>query len=115
MEHVTPIRWWQWIPFWPWRVVAVAESANDVPLRLPRNGVVLVGSPEFHKWLVFDCPCRGRHRIMLPLDPKHRPHWSVFYNGSLTVSPSVDYAGKDRRCHYFLRNGRIEWVSDSWR
>lgn len=52
---------------------------------------------------------------MLPLDPNHRPHWSISYKGSLTVSPSVDYAGADRRCHYFVRNGRIDWVSDSWR
>src|SRR5438874_6766630 len=33
------------------RIVAVVEAADDVPERLPRNGVVLVGSSTQPKWI----------------------------------------------------------------
>ena len=106
------ISWWQWLPFWRWRVIGVVESADEVPDRIPRNGVALVGNADHTKWIVFDCPCRTGHRIMLNADQARRPHWTVNRTARLTISPSVDYQG-NRRCHYFVRNGRIEWAKDS--
>ena len=105
---VTQVPWWQWLPLFRWRVVASCEAADEVPLALPRNGAVLVASGDFVKWLVFDCPCRTGHRLMLPLQGK--PRWRVESTQGLTVMPSVDFHGKGRRCHYFIRTGRVEWV-----
>lgn len=54
------------------------------------------------------CPgCKTNHRIVTP-------NWD--YNGSPTYptfSPSVlvDY-GDGRTCHHFVRNGKIEYLSD---
>lgn len=105
------IAWWQWLPFWRWRVVGHVESADEVPARIPRNAAVMVGDASFPKWLVFDCPCRKGHRIMLNADRNRSPAWRIAPDakGHLTVAPSIDFVGNDFRCHYFIRRGRIEW------
>lgn len=115
MDRISRIPWWQWLPFWRWRIIARVEAADEVPERLPRNGAVFVGSNEFPKWLVFKCPCRSGHRIMVSLDTNRRPHWTVRNADPLWVQPSVDYAARDRRCHYIIKNGRIEWARNSWK
>lgn len=104
------ISWWKWLPFQPWRAVGLAESADEVPERLPRNGVALVGTPDKVKWIVFDCPCRSGHRIMLNADPSRAPNWQLNGGWRLTISPSIDFVGDERRCHYFVRTGRILWA-----
>jgi hypothetical protein len=104
--------WWQWLPVFGWRIVTAVEAADNVPKRLPRNGAVLVGSHFRPKWVVFDCPCRAGHRIMLNTDKSRSPYWSTTVRGPLTISPSVDYQDSQRRCHYLVRNGRITWVRD---
>jgi hypothetical protein len=105
---VTRISWWQWLPVFRWRVVATCDEADEVPQALPRNAAVLVASGDLMKWLVFDCPCRSGHRMMLPLQGK--PRWNVVSMRPLTVAPSVDYRGADRRCHYIMRAGSVDWV-----
>ena len=112
MADKVKISWWQWLPIWRWRIVAVVESADDIPQRVPRNGAVLVGVGAHPKWIAFNCPCRSGHRIMLNTDKLRSPHWTVTTRASLTISPSIDSAHLKRRCHYFIRNGRIKWVHE---
>jgi len=114
MAELRTFFWWQWLPFQPWRIVATVSAADEIPAQVPRNGFVLVGTKQNPKWLVFDCPCRTGHRIMISLDRNHRPHWSIHTGkkNKLTVSPSVDSRTASRRCHYFIRNGRTDWVHD---
>ncbi len=112
MAGLTKIRWWDWLPFFGWRIVAIVDSADDVPKTLPRTGAVLVGNRARPKWIVFDCPCGRGHRIMLNTDRARTPCWSTTVSGTLTISPSVDYTGPAQRCHYFIRNGRINWVPE---
>ena len=102
--------WWQWLPIFGWRIVGVVEAADEIPDRLPRNGAVLVGLPHLPKWVAFDCPCRWGHRIMLNTDRQRQPVWTTTTAKKLTLAPSVDYQGRDRRCHYVIRNGRAKWV-----
>src|SRR3569833_1265351 len=108
---------WDLLPFRPWRILGVVDSADEVPDHLPTRGMVLVGSHRHPKWLCFDCPCESHHRIMLNLDPARRPNWTV--RGSrgrdLSISPSVDYIEGRKRCHYVLRTDRVQWVGDSRR
>lgn len=115
MDSVSSIRWWQWWPLWRWRIVARADAADEVPKKLPRNAAVFVGTDSHPKWLVFDCPCRSGHRIMLSLDANRTPCWKIKRFDLLSVHPSVDYTRSDRRCHYIIRDGRIHWTRDSWR
>lgn len=111
------LRWWHWLPFQPWRLLGLVESADEIPESLPRNGAVAVGSPATPKWIAFDCPCRSGHRIMLNLDVGRRPSWRIGVDGSqrLSIRPSVDYADGRRRCHYFVSTGRIDWARDTTR
>jgi hypothetical protein len=85
------------------------DEADEVPERLPRRAAVLVGPPEEPKWIAFDCPCGQGHRVMLNLDRRRLPAWSLVSQRALTLSPSIDdYA--IGRCHFFIRQGKIKWV-----
>ena len=106
------VDFWQWLPFQRWRIVGVVSSADEVPDQLPHNGVALVGDQDFIKWIVFDCPCGTGHRIMLNADPGRRPNWKLKDLAKLTISPSIDYRGNHRRCHYTIRSGKIAWAKD---
>lgn len=62
-------------------------------------------------WLHF-CPgCKWMHVIYT--DPKAQPNGHVWqFDGNMeapTFSPSVNIVGQ---CHYYLRAGRIEFMSD---
>lgn len=110
MASVSAISWWHWLPHFSWRIVAIVEAADEIPLRLPRKGVVLVRSQQRPKWLAFDCPCHTGHRIMITLDATHSPHWNLVSKRKLTVWPSIDYRVPGRRCHYSIKSGRTIWV-----
>lgn len=112
MVKLGKISWWQWLPFFSWRVVSVVEAADEIPQRLPRNGAVLVGPQQSPKWMAFDCPCRSGHRVMISLDSNHQPHWIVTEERKLTLMPSINYLGTRRQCHYFIRSGRVLWVNE---
>jgi Family of unknown function (DUF6527) len=93
-----------------WRVGESVEHADEVPERIGRRRAVLVGTRTHAKWLVFDCPCEERHRVMLNLDIARAPRWIVSPSELLTISPSVDAPSGSGRCHYFIRVGRVQWV-----
>lgn len=112
MAGIVRIPWWQWTPFHAWRIVGFVEAADEVPDRLPAKGAVLVGSIQHPKWLAFDCPCQTGHRVMVSLDPQHNPHWIILKTKRLSVVPSIDYRAAERRCHYFIRRGKIIWADD---
>jgi uncharacterized protein DUF6527 len=106
--------WWErfWQPTPTWQIVATVEAADEIPDRLPEMGIVVVGSREHPKWLVFDCPCNTGHRIMVTLDPANRPHWRITNRNKLSIYPSIDYRGSRMRCHYLIHRGRTVWVRD---
>jgi Family of unknown function (DUF6527) len=110
------LTWWQWLPLQRWRVVGAVESADEIPEGLPRNAAVLVGDPEDPKWIAFDCPCRSGHRVILNTDPRRAPVWHISTSRKgrgLTIKPSVDFHDRERRCHYFVRNGQILWARET--
>lgn len=68
--------------------------------------------------VTFDCPGCGFAHI-LNVDPAHRPSWT--FNGKLdlpTLFPSINATRKfpsgrpTERCHSWVRDGRIEFLSD---
>ena len=104
--------WPNWLPFGRWKVVRFVESADEIPEKLPHRRAAVVSSGGRAKWVAFDCPCGTGHRIMLNLDSARKPAWRISNEnkGVLTIKPSIDYKGSDRRCHYFIRNGRVDWT-----
>lgn len=117
MDSSVKFPWWQWLPLWGWRLVAVVGSADEVPECLPRNGVMLVGDVMYPKWIAFDCPCRLGHRIMVNADRQRKPFWGFTMDRRrrVTITPSVDYFDKVKRCHYIMQGGKILWARDSYR
>ena len=102
---------------WPgrrltFRVIWVVEAADEVPEQLPRNGAVVVGSLESPSWIAFDCPCEEHHRVMLNLDARRRPAWNMPSAMPLTLHPSIDDVRPGNRCHYFIRQGKVQWAHD---
>jgi hypothetical protein len=112
MARIGRIPFWEWLPGRTWRIVATVDAADEIPDRLPSHGAVMVGSRQSPKWLAFDCPCKSGHRVMVTLDPAHRPHWVLTNAKKLSISPSVDYRTNERRCHYLLTDGKIIWVKE---
>lgn len=97
-------------PWHKWRIRAEVSSAGDVPDVLPRKTVIIVRDEGISKWLAFDCPCTGRHRVLINLDSRRRPFWKVLDKAPLSLHPSVDDIEPGRRCHYWIIDGRIHWV-----
>lgn len=117
MAALKPIRWWQRLPLpWrPWRIVGHVPAGDEVPDRLPRRGVVLVEPGEGPTWAAFDCPCRTGHRLMVNLDTRRRPAWHIDSPRPLTIRPSIDDITAERRCHFVIRRGKIEWARNEQR
>lgn len=91
-------------------IVALVAKPSQVPDELPTNAAILTGpSLNSPRWILFDCPCRRGHRVMLNLSGAERPVWRYKGLRKLSLQPSVDDLTLDR-CHYFVRNGLIEWV-----
>lgn len=97
----------------PWRVEATVADMDEVPERIRRRRAFVVATETRRKWLVFDCPCGHGHRVLLNLDRARRPFWTVrtTKRGAFTLRPSVDYRDGRRSCHYFVSEGRVEWVA----
>ena len=110
--------WWPWRA---WRVVGYVDAADEVPDRLPRTAIVVVGTAKTPKWIAFDCPCRRGNRILLAaqaaegaLNPfkAARPKWIVQAERPATLWPSVDAWHGTQRCHYVIQKGEVKWAID---
>jgi len=49
---------------------------------------------------------------MVNLDKARSPKWELIHRSPLTLFPSIDDAAGDRRCHFFMRKGKIQWAHD---
>jgi hypothetical protein len=94
-----------------WRVINLVEVGDQVPEHLPRKGVIFVGKPSEPSWI--DCPCDEGHRVMLNLNTRRNPSWLLKQVKPITLLPSIDQERGDKRCHYFITRGRIQWVSNN--
>ena len=91
-------------------VLGEVDAADEIPEKLPRKALVVVRQPGRPTWLAFDCPCKGRHRLLVNLDPRRRPFWRLSRGPhGPSVSPSIDYRVPGSRCHFVVRDGRIRW------
>jgi Family of unknown function (DUF6527) len=104
-----------WLVRQPVHCIGFVEAADEIPEKLLRNTAIIVGTALRPKWIAFDCPCQSGHRIMLNLDRDRRPYWQISkVDGPLSLSPSVNYYDGRRRCHYFIKNGKVDWLEDSF-
>lgn len=93
-----------------WRIVGYVRSGDQIPETLPERGAVVVGSRRRATWMAFDCPCKSQHRIVVNLNQSRRPYWRIEQSRPLTIWPSIDTTLQERRCHFVLRRGQIQWI-----
>jgi hypothetical protein len=87
-----------------------ARRVEDLPDRLARSTVYLVGEGE-HVWqAALLCPCGCRDLIQLNLLPQTRPRWRYEEHAGrvVTLDPSV-WRQRGCRSHFVLRHGRVRW------
>lgn len=113
------IRWLRRLRHWVrdrlgrpyFRRTAYVEELYEVPNVLDPATMYVAGTPGAPKWVVFACPCGRGHRVVLSLQRSHRTRWRLVVDrGTPTIWPSVDVV-EARRCHYWIRRGRVRWVS----
>ncbi|MFT3864591.1 MAG: DUF6527 family protein [Solirubrobacterales bacterium] len=107
------IDWWRRRRLTRPRVDRIRRYARqaDVPTEIPRHELAVVGDPARPKWLVFECPCGEGHRLQVNLDAAGAASWRLDdHDGGVSIHPSIDYCGSERRCHFWLRCGRVHWV-----
>jgi hypothetical protein len=108
-------RRWQWPrrPSHRHRIIGRVDYADDLPDVLPSRSLLLVGARGREQWLALQCPLCGEHQLMLNLANSRTPRWTL--SGSRrrpNLSPSVDAFTDTRRCHFWVRRGRIQLVSN---
>ena len=90
--------------------VIYVAGPTDVPDNIDRHTLVVVGSHEFQKWAMLECPCGRGHRLAVSLQRSHRPSWRLTVGAAgPSLFPSIDSRRK-RRCHFWLRDGRVRWA-----
>ena len=88
--------------------VIKASSRDQLPVRLHPRRIYLLGTPA--KWVILECPCGRGHQIQLNLAQPDRAQWKLLEEGGgPSLRPSIDVRDA-RRCHFWLRNGAVEWA-----
>lgn len=103
------------LPTRKWHVALRVDAADQIPANIPVFSAVMVGTDTDPRWLAFECPCSTSHQIMLNLDRRRSPSWTVTNTRRLTITPSVDSHRPERRCHYVVCRGKVNWVPANWR
>ena len=57
--------------------------------------------------IIHKCACGCGEKVVLPIAPEH---WQLFYNGEVTLSPSIGNYQYECKSHYFIRNSKVVWV-----
>ncbi len=95
--------------------LAYFSGRSEAPELPSRRTLAIVGSPDRPKWAVFACPCGYGHSIVVNLSSTRRPAWRLrVEEGGPSLHPSVDSLTDGRRCHFWLRVGRVHWATDDY-
>ena len=84
-------------------------TAAALPDQLSRRVLAVAGEPA--AWAVMECPCGAGHQLKVRIrDHGKASVWDLTHTDrGPSLYPSVDYDATDRRCHFWLRNGRVTW------
>lgn len=84
---------------------------EELPQGLVEHTAYIVGEGD-HRWYVaMLCPCGCGETIYLNVRPDSHPFWRIIeHKGTISIEPSI-WRQKGCHSHFFLRKGRIHWVS----
>lgn len=57
--------------------------------------------------IIHKCACGCGEKVVLPLAPEH---WQFYYDGDVTISPSIGNYQYECKSHYFIRKSQVVWV-----
>lgn len=57
--------------------------------------------------VVHRCACGCGEKVVLPLAPEH---WQLYYDGDVTLTPSIGNYQYECKSHYFIRKSQVVWV-----
>jgi hypothetical protein len=91
-------------------------AIHPEPDRIKPRKILVVGDLHIQKWACFRCPGGCGEIVKLSLNQKRTPCWSIRVDefDRPTISPSIRQTN-DCRCHFWIREGRVEWCGDSGR
>lgn len=94
--------------------VATIMAHHPTPDDLSAGVLVIVKDGDRTKWACFRCPGGCGEKLQLSLNPSRRPRWLTSLDWLLrpTVTPSINQLN-DCRCHFWIKNGMVEWCADS--
>lgn len=84
---------------------------NPKPEFLKNNIIYVVGGKYYAKWAYLKCPCGCNDVIMLSLDLRKYPSWSVKQDklGRATISPSIKKLD-GCKSHFLIKKGILIWA-----
>lgn len=111
---LTKLWWWlrAWLGnrgFWP--VVYRAEHVADLPDKLRRDKLYVVGEDGYDWSAAMLCPGGCGKVLKMNLLPDAHPVWRVTKrpDGAASLQPSV-WLKTGCTCHFVLTHGRVRWV-----
>lgn len=93
----------------------LAEHVKELPDAADfQPGVVYIATGDGWRHAGFKCPCGCEDEISIPLKPQWKQGWTFKEDAHkrVTLAPSL-LRRTPCKSHFFLRNGEIEWCSDS--
>lgn len=90
--------------------------ATELPERLKKSDLYLVGENSHFWFVAMICPCGCGDTLQMNLDERLRPRWtlSVDADGIPSLRPSV-FRTVGCRSHFFITSGQIIWCKMDWR
>jgi hypothetical protein len=87
-----------------------ALHVADLPDKLEKGRVYVVGENGHHWSAGLKCPGGCGNVLEINLVPDMRPLWHFVENpdGTITIEPSI-WRKRDCECHFRITNGRVRW------
>jgi hypothetical protein len=87
------------------------KFVEDVPTKLYKRTVYIVGENNFYWQMVMLCPCGCNNVLHMNLMEEQSPSWSYSINTERAISifPSVNRL-VGCKSHFFVREGKIIWA-----
>jgi hypothetical protein len=98
-------------PELPWNRRYRALVVEDLPDRLERKKLYVVGGRSCPQYAAMACPHRRCATVLtMNLLPDDDPQWQLALDRQAvpTLAPSI-WRRQDCGCHFFLREGRLTW------
>ncbi len=85
--------------------------SEDVPDKLKRYEIYIIGSKECYWQIVMLCPCGCKTVLHINLLNDYKPSWIYEMNSrqAITIHPSI-HRKVDCKSHFFIREGKVVWV-----